>query len=454
MQQLLSHNLSKVILSAFFSLVLVLIIQEPFFNVSQNYVLFLLFFSVALWLTEAVPAYVVSLFIIAYLVFTLGNPFLNPEPVKIDAYVNTFSSSGIWLIMGGFFIASAMTKTGLDKILFSFAIRLSGVEPNRILTGIMLITMCMSMFMSNTATTAMILASVMPLLLALGKENGLTKALLIGVPVASTIGGMATVIGSPPNIITASLLQKAGDPIGFVEWLKYGVPVVAVLFVVSVWTIRKYFIRTAIVIPDGVFDFRKDSVEVNPFHRMAVICIIIVTILFWLTSSIHHIPVATVCAIPLVLFPALGIMDAKDIKSISWDTLFLVAGGLALGLALEDTQLLNHYAKELLSLNMSPLVLIVFFCYLTMIVSNVMSNTAASSIMIPLGMSIMPGAEREAAIVIALSASVALLFPVSSPSNAIVYSTGMLEQKDYKIMGLVLGLLGPCVALAVVLLLR
>src|SRR4051812_6807022 len=137
MLQLLSHKLTKGILCGLISFILLQFIKEPHFTLSQNYVLFLLFFAVGLWLTEAIPAFVVSLFIIAFLVFTLGNPYLNPYPVKIDAYVHSFSSSGIWLIMGGFFIAAAMTKTGLDKTIFQFATKLSGPQPDRILIAVM-----------------------------------------------------------------------------------------------------------------------------------------------------------------------------------------------------------------------------------------------------------------------------------------------------------------------------
>src|SRR6185503_645294 len=93
------------------------LLKEPSFTVSQLYVLFLLFFSIGLWLTESIPAFAVALFIIGYLVFALGNPYLNPSPEKINRYVNTFSSRIIWLLLGGFFLAAAMAKTELDKAL-------------------------------------------------------------------------------------------------------------------------------------------------------------------------------------------------------------------------------------------------------------------------------------------------------------------------------------------------
>src|SRR5690349_6138017 len=102
------------------------LLKEPTFTDSQLYALFLLFFSIGLWITEAIPAFAVALFIMAYLVFTFGNPHFNSAPEKIDPYVNTFSSSVIWLLLGGFFISAAMSKTKLDQRLLRLTLRISG----------------------------------------------------------------------------------------------------------------------------------------------------------------------------------------------------------------------------------------------------------------------------------------------------------------------------------------
>src|SRR5262245_38892579 len=161
------------ILAMGLALVLTFLLREPQFSDSQSYVLFLLFFSIGLWLTEAIPPFSVGLFILAFLVFSLGNSSFNSAPQDIAKYVNTFSSSVIWLMLGGFFLASALTKTGLDSSLFRFTLRISGVTPRRILMGLMLMTMIASMLMSNTATTAMVIAATMPLLTNLGKKPGL-----------------------------------------------------------------------------------------------------------------------------------------------------------------------------------------------------------------------------------------------------------------------------------------
>jgi sodium-dependent dicarboxylate transporter 2/3/5 len=148
-----------------------LLIKEPEFTQSQVYVLFLLFFAVGLWLTEAIPAFAVSLFIIAFLVFALGNKHFNANPENIEAYVNTFSSRVIWLMLGGFFLASAMTKTKLDQSLFRLTLKMSGANPRNLLIGLMAITMVVSTVMSNTATTAMFVAAVTPLLASLDKKT-------------------------------------------------------------------------------------------------------------------------------------------------------------------------------------------------------------------------------------------------------------------------------------------
>jgi len=203
------------LLSFGFALGLTWLLKEPDFNDTKVYVLFLLFFALGLWFTEAVPAFAVSIFIIAYLVYMLGNPNLNSAPENIEKYVTTFSSSIIWLMLGGFFMAAAMTRTHLDEALFRFTLRISGSNPRNLLIGLMLTTMVASMLMSNTATTAMVIASIMPLLNSLGKDSALTKAFLLGVPIAATTGGMGNIIGSPPNLIAMSALENAGVKVSF-----------------------------------------------------------------------------------------------------------------------------------------------------------------------------------------------------------------------------------------------
>src|SRR5436190_20443376 len=137
------------------ALALTWLVKEPTFTDSQVYVFFLLFFSIGLWLTEAIPPFAVALFIMAFLVFALGNPHFNSAPEKIDRYVNTFSSSSIWLLLGGFFLATAMTKTKLDERLLKLTLRVSGTKPRNIVIAFMCTTMFASMIMSNTATTVM-----------------------------------------------------------------------------------------------------------------------------------------------------------------------------------------------------------------------------------------------------------------------------------------------------------
>src|SRR5215467_9649467 len=119
------------------ALILTWLVKEPTFTDSQVYVFFLLFFSVGLWITEAIPAFAVALFIMAFLVFALGNPQFNSAPEKIDKYVNTFSSSIIWLLLGGFFLAAAMTKTKLDERLLKLTLKVSGTKPRNIVIAFM-----------------------------------------------------------------------------------------------------------------------------------------------------------------------------------------------------------------------------------------------------------------------------------------------------------------------------
>jgi len=437
----------------FLAIGLTYLIKEPSFTESQVYVIFLLFFSIGLWLTEVIPAFSVSILIISFLVFALGNSYFNSEPENIDKYVQTFSSSVIWLMLGGFFLAAAMTKTKLDEALFKFTIKFSGAKPVNLLIGLMLTTMVASMLMSNTATTAMVIAAVLPLLKSLGKESGTTKALLVGIAIAATTGGMGTIIGTPPNAIAVGILEKRGIPIDFLQWMKYGVPIATVLTAISCFAITKFYIKDNTPI---ALDFLNKEQEIPSkkflLQQRIVVLVIIITVGLWLTTSFHGLKVASICAVPLVILTLTSILDNKDVQQLPWDTLLLVAGGLSLGLALESTGLLTHSGNLLISMDASFYLLIFIFAFATMFFSNIMSNTATSTVLIPLGIAIMVAFKMEITLIIALSSSTAMFLSVSTPPNAIAFSTGLLDQKDFRMGGILMGILGPILVIVWVLL--
>jgi sodium-dependent dicarboxylate transporter 2/3/5 len=421
------------------------LLKEPAFTASQVYVLFLLFFSIGLWLTEAIPAFAVALFLMAYLVFALGSPYFNPAPEKIDRYVNTFSGRVVWLLLGGFFLAAAMTKTKLDVQLLRLTLKISGTKPRNIVIAFMFTAMVFSMVMSATATTAMMVAALMPLLTT--SKSGLSKALLLGISIAATIGGMGTIIGTSPNAIAVGLLGDNGIRVDFLSWMVYGVPLAVALTAISCVVLLRVFVKDPSPVDLQVFENKKSQTQNgSALQRLIVLITIIVTILLWLTTPLHGISVAAIAAIPIVVLTLTGIITADDLKSLSWDTLFLVAGGLSLGEALESTGILEHYAGQIGSMKMGSTAIMFVLVYAAMLFANIMSNAGTCTVLIPLGFVLLPGLEKQVALAIAFASSTALFLPVAAPSSSIVYSTGLLEQKDFRIGGLLIGILGPLLA--------
>jgi len=239
----------------------------------------------------------------------------------------------------------------------------------------------------------------------------------------------------------------------FITWMYYGLPITLFLTWLSWWVLVRRFMKKAE--PLSVDDSAPAAAEIDRefrLKRLTVVTILSVTLALWLTSPIHHLGAAAVSAIPLVFLPMTRILKGEDVRAIGWDTLILVAGGLALGTALQQTGLLDLYAGRIASLQVPNVVFYLILAYATMLFSNVMSNTATSTVLIPLGMAILPGNSIEASMIVGLSASTALFLPVSTPPNAIAYSTGLIEQKDLRLGGLLVGLLGPALIIAWVLL--
>lgn len=454
-----AHVQTKVIyffLSIFISAGLTYILNEPALNIAQLYVLFLLFFAVGLWVTEAIPPFAVGLLVLGFLVFAMNNYYYKIDPENVSAYyqpyVNSWSNSVIWLMLGGFFIAEAMKKAELDQLVFKLAISKFGSSPKNILLGLMLTTALFSMIMSNTATTAMMVASVLPFLNK-NKNNPLfSRAILIGIAASASIGGMGTIIGSPPNAVAVEALYHYGIRISFLEWMMIGVPSSVILVLIFWYFLAKRSIPGNINVQIELEEIKTTGIRHLQNKKGIVLFVLGFTLLLWLTEKLHNIPASVVALIPITFLTMFGIITGDDVRKLPWDTLMLVAGGLALGMAIKETGLAQFYVERIQEYELNFFILVLFFAFITMVLSNIMSNTATATILIPIGIILTYQNPVVLPLVIGLSASVALFLPISTPPNAIVYSTGRVEQKDFQFGGLLIGLIGPLIISALVVL--
>lgn len=378
------------------------------------------------------------------MVFVFGTDYFFTTQYDVDRYVGTWTSGVIWLLLGGFFLAEGMKAVKLDVYLFRFTIKRFGTSSRGLLMGMMFTTGIASMIMSNTATTAMMIASIIPLVNSLGKEKPLSKALLVGIPASASIGGIGTIIGSTPNAIAVGALEGIGVKITFLEWMAVGAPI-ALILIWSLWKYLVYKLKITARVIDTTF-IQKEKADVNMTQRRIVVFTTLFTVLLWITEPLHHIPLAGTSAFPIVVLTLTRVLSSTDVRALPWDTLMLVAGGLALGLALVDFKLTTKFMNMLLSYNLPEFGLLGLFVIFSILLSNIMSNTAASSILIPLGLSLGGWYNTAAPLLIAICASCALFLPVSTPPNAIAYATDLLKQKDFRLSGVFVGILGPIVA--------
>lgn len=433
-------------------------INEPELDQAQVYVMFLLFLSIGLWVTEAVPPFAVGLFIVGFLIFALGSHYQKVDPENateyVIKYVQTWSNSVIWLMLGGFFMAESMRQVGLDKTLFKVTISKFGTQPRYVLLGIMLVTAIFSMIMSNTATTAMMIAAILPFLDTLKKDAPFAKAMLIGIPAAASLGGMGTIIGSPPNAIAVEALNNHGVQFGFLEWMVIGFPTSLVLvFIFWLFLIQKYVPKVSTIDLSFLNNLDEESnSRIFKIKKKIVSSILLTTLFLWLTGNIHGIPASMISFLPIISLTMFGIVSGEEVRKLPWDTLMLVAGGLSLGLAIKETGLAEYYVGLLNDFDLNFYALVLIFSVLTIIFSNFMSNTATTTILIPIAIILAPADPLTLPLVISLSASAALFLPISTPPNAIAFSTGRIDQKDFRHGGVLIGLIGSVIIILLVLL--
>ena len=240
---------------------------------------------------------------------------------------------------GGLVLAQAATVTGIDRLLLRLSLRRFGTNPRRVLLGFMLLAAGLSMFMSNTATAAMMIGMVSGLRGVGPGRRTIVKPLILGIAIASNIGGMATIIGTPPNAIAVGLLEKVYS-IDFFTWMLLGLPPAGVLLG-SAWLFlaRRYLKDAESIQFEALLQPEKGQVWIALWKKYYALAIFAVTILLWMSGSLHGIPAPVVSCIPITFLCAAGIIGTEEIRSLNWDVLLLMSGGLALGTAITETEL-------------------------------------------------------------------------------------------------------------------
>ncbi len=398
--------------------------------------------AAALWITELIPPFATAIAVIVASVYLLGDP-VGGDAGSYQAYLDPFASPVLVLFFGGFVLEAGATKHGLSQRMAKWFIRPFGTRPALVLLGTILTTGLFALFMSNTATTAMMLAILAPVFARIDRGDPFRRAMGLAVPFAANVGGMGTIVASPPNGIVATNLATVGEKISFSQWMGFGLPVACVLLVVH-WVLlvaqyRPKTRRLEILFPEPL-PVTADLVVVAGTFTL--------TIALWMTEALHGIPAALSALIPVTVFTSLGILDGEDLKKLSWDVLILVAGGVALGEAMKASGLAAEIASLVSSLPTSPYATIVILAAVGAVVSAFMSNTSAANLLVPIAISLAADMRREAAIVAGLSVSLGMILPISTPPNALATATGTFSTGDMIRGGTLLTIAG-LIALAV-----
>ncbi|RKD76451.1 sodium-dependent dicarboxylate transporter 2/3/5 [Sinobaca qinghaiensis] len=403
------------------------------------------------WITEAIPIPATSLLPIVLL------PIIGA--MDNETVVSAYGNDIIFLFLGGFFIATAMEKWNLHKRIALFIINLIGVSTNRIILGFMLATGFLSMWVSNTASVMMMipigLAIVYQVTQALKNEEGhesdlkkFEKAIIFGIGYAGTIGGLGTLIGTPPNSILAGTVNELyGVQISFAGFMAFAAPL-AVIMLFGTWVFLTKFVYKIQLkqLPGGreLIHSEMKKLGQTAFEEKAVLAVFTFAAFMWVTRSFlwaDLVPeltdgmVAMTATVLLFIIPASKknesrILEWKDSKEIPWGILLLFGGGLALAAGFSGTGLSEWIGEGLTVLEGANLLLIIFVsALLVLFLTEITSNTATATMILPVvaALSVALDVHPYALMVpCALAANCAFMLPVGTPPNAIIFGTGKL----------------------------
>jgi sodium-dependent dicarboxylate transporter 2/3/5 len=405
------------------------------------------------WLTEALPLAATALLPLAVA------PLLGIA--EIEDVARSFGHPLIVLFLGGFLLAKAIEKSGLHRRLAFALLGYAGKQPDRVLAAVMTTTAFLSLWISNTAS-AMVIAPIATAIAASQTDRpNFGKALMLGVAFSATIGGMGSLIGTPPNAIFAAYVHDAyAVQIGFAQWAAVGMPIASILLFLT-WVVLARLtpgFETRELTTE--FGGRQDSLGSSERRVALIACLTAIAwisrpLLEWLlpNSGLTDPGIAMIAALSLFILPGEKgerLLDWDTAATLRWDVLILFGGGLALAGIMETSGLAAWIGAQIEYLDHLPALLLAFvIAALIVYVGELASNTAMAAIFLPIAGAAAVMLEIEPVIFmlpVAFASSIGFMLPVATPPNAIVYGSGAIERRDMLLAGAPLDLVGIIVA--------
>lgn len=414
------------------------------------------------WMTEALPLAATALLPVVMF------PLLDLSGIEITAA--KYAHPLIFLFLGGFLMARAMNVWGLDRRLALTVMSIVGSSPSRLIAGVMMVTAFLSMWVSNTAT-AMVMLPIGLSIVANFSEyqeketSDIRPALMLGIAYAATIGGMGTIIGTPPNaLFVAFMMETYGIEISFLRWMLIGVPMLLILLPLS-WLILTRLVFRVDSQPSlqAARVIEQSLAELEPVSRaerlvgglllLVAACWIFRPLLMSLFPWLHlsDAGIAMTGAMLMFLLPinlkeGRFVLSWKEASSIRWDVLILFGGGLALASAIGDSDLASWIGTQLTALGSLPLVLLlVAVGVLIVFVGELASNTAMAAVFLPVAGATALSMGEPAIVLtlpVALFATLGFMLPVATPPNAIIFGSGAVEMRHMLKTGIILDIVG------------
>lgn len=430
-------------------------------NATANKVLAVAVLMVVLWVSEAIPMAAVALFPLVLF------PMLGIAP--IDATASSYANPVIFLFMGGFMLGLAIEKWGLHRRIALNIVKLTGTSGNRIVLGFIIATGLISMWLSNTATTMMMFPIAMSVI-AVIKENHAHKegadnfalSVMLAIALASNFGGIATIIGTPPNVAYAAFINKKYNyDIAFLDWMLICTPLALLLL------FTLYLVMVKWLYPNGM---KEDAATRELIHKEVaalgkisvsekrVLVIFLLTATLWITRGLINQlgiiklddnMIALIGGIALFVVPSgkdarEGLLVWEDTRRMAWGILLLFGGGIALASALEKAGLIESLGQWFAQFAFNQLALIFLVSFISLFISELMSNVAQVIVFAPVVSSLADAAGMHPlalGIPMTLAASCASMLPMGTPPNAIAFSSGYIKLGQMTRVGFVMNIL-------------